>query len=171
MSENVKIVPASCTQCGGTVEVDPQTDIATCPFCGTPFIVEKAINNYNIQHAKIEHADNVNIDMTGSVKSVLDFVGEQMKESRAERREARKIEAENSKMITRGFLKIFGIVCIMGMILAIANFIIFQIRGDDDSSYSESEEYSSEAYSSDENDLEDDDFEGADFSGEFNLSY
>ena len=91
MADNVKIVPASCTQCGGTVEVDKGSDTAICPFCGTSFIVEKAINNYNVQNATIEHADNVNIDMTGSVKTVLDFVGDQMKESRAERREARKL--------------------------------------------------------------------------------
>ena len=31
---NVKMVPAICTQCGGTVEVDKDKETATCPFCG-----------------------------------------------------------------------------------------------------------------------------------------
>lgn len=104
MSENVKIVPASCTQCGGSVEVDPNSEKATCPFCGTTFFVEKAINNYNVQHATIEHADNVNIDMSGTVKTVLDFVGDQIKEGREERKEQRKIDAEKDKIVTQGTL-------------------------------------------------------------------
>ncbi|MBO5621655.1 MAG: hypothetical protein J5959_08520 [Butyrivibrio sp.] len=126
MAEHVKIVPASCTQCGGTVEVDPQTENAVCPYCGTTFIVDKAVNNYNVQHATIEHADNVNIDVTGSVKEVLNFVGDQMKEGREDRREARKIEAETSRMISKGFLKIFGYMCIGMLIFALISFIILQ---------------------------------------------
>lgn len=129
MSESVKIVPATCTQCGGTVEVDPNTEKAECPFCGTTFIVEKAINNYYVQHANIGHADNVNIDMTGSVKSVLDFVGDQMKESRAERREERRAAAEDSRQMNRGFLKIFGIMCAAMMVFAFVAFIVLQFTG------------------------------------------
>ena len=41
------IVPAKCTQCGGVLEVDNNMEAAVCPHCGTAFIVEKAINNYN----------------------------------------------------------------------------------------------------------------------------
>lgn len=41
-------VPAKCTCCGATLEVDPRQEAAVCRFCNTPFIVEKAINNYNI---------------------------------------------------------------------------------------------------------------------------
>lgn len=128
MSENVKIVPASCSQCGGTVEVDPNTDKAVCPFCGTSFIVEKAINSYNVEHATIEHADNVNIDMKGSVKEVLDFVGEQMKEGRAERREARKESAEISRNMNKMFIKLmavmFGLVFAYGIIMTIYYMIV-----------------------------------------------
>jgi predicted RNA-binding Zn-ribbon protein involved in translation (DUF1610 family) len=127
MSENVKIVPASCTQCGGSVEVDPNSEKATCPFCGTAFIVEKAINNYNVQHATIEHADNVNIDMSGTVKTVLDFVGDQMKEGREERKEQRKLDAEKDKIMTRGMLKIFGIMFAAMFVFAIIAFIYFQV--------------------------------------------
>ena len=52
------LVPAVCTQCGGSLEVDPTTDAAVCPFCGTPFIVEKAINQYNTTH--INNRVNIN---------------------------------------------------------------------------------------------------------------
>ena len=130
MTENVKIVPATCTQCGGTVHVDPSNTEAKCPFCGTSFVVEKAINNYNIQHATIDHADNVNIDMTGSVKSVLDFFGEQMSEGREIKKEIKKAEAEKDRMITQGFLKMFGIMMAAMMVFGLVAFIFFQVTAD-----------------------------------------
>lgn len=71
----------------------------------------KAVNNYNIQFASIEHADNVNIDVRGAVKDVLGFVGEQMKESREERREFRKEQqAASDNFFKQGSLKIFVIM-------------------------------------------------------------
>lgn len=42
------LVAAKCTQCGGVLEVDSTHDAAICKYCGTPFITEKAINNYNV---------------------------------------------------------------------------------------------------------------------------
>ena len=42
------LVPALCPQCGGALDVDPSQEAAVCKFCGTPFITEKAIQNYNI---------------------------------------------------------------------------------------------------------------------------
>ncbi len=127
MAENVRIVPASCTQCGGTVEVEPQSEKATCPFCGTSFIVEKAINNYNVQHANIEHADNVNIDMTGTVKTVLDFAGNQMKEIREERREYRREAAEKDRMMTKNFFKMFGIMFAVMIVFGIVAFVYYRV--------------------------------------------
>ena len=41
------LVAAKCTQCGAELQVDNSKDAAVCQFCNTPFIVEKAINNYN----------------------------------------------------------------------------------------------------------------------------
>ena len=53
------LVPAKCTQCGATLTIDPSQDAAVCPFCNTPFVVEKAINNYNVTNnttiGKVEH--------------------------------------------------------------------------------------------------------------------
>ena len=99
MDNNVKLVPAKCTQCGGTVEVNKDEETATCPFCGATFVIEKAVNNYN-----------VNIDAKGAVKEVLDFVGDQMNESRQERRRIREEEAENFKTFKAGSLKIFVVM-------------------------------------------------------------
>ena len=44
----MKIVTAKCPNCGGILKVDSEKDAAICQFCQTPFIVEKAIENYNI---------------------------------------------------------------------------------------------------------------------------
>lgn len=42
------LVPAICTQCGAQIEVDDTHEAGICKHCGTAFITEKAINNYNI---------------------------------------------------------------------------------------------------------------------------
>ena len=50
---------AKCTNCGANLEVDNAKDAAICQFCGTPSIVESAINNYNVTNTI--SADVVNI--------------------------------------------------------------------------------------------------------------
>lgn len=40
------LVKAVCTSCGASLEVDNAKDAAICPYCSTPYIVEKAINQY-----------------------------------------------------------------------------------------------------------------------------
>lgn len=53
------LVAAKCTQCGGELKVDPSQEAAVCTFCKMPFVIEKAINNYNtINNIK---ADVVNV--------------------------------------------------------------------------------------------------------------
>ena len=115
--EKTNLVPAVCTQCGAALEVDPSQEAAVCKYCGTPFIVEKAIHNYNIQHATIEHADNVTVDLTGTVRSVLDYCGEQSKERRAYRREERREEREQEKVFIGTFFRFFGVICIVSLIV------------------------------------------------------
>lgn len=41
------LVSAKCLECGGELQVDNSREAAVCQYCGTPFIVEKAINHYN----------------------------------------------------------------------------------------------------------------------------
>ncbi len=141
MPENTRIVPATCTQCGGTVNVDPGSEKATCPFCGTSFIVEKAVNNYNVEHMTVEHADNVNIDMKGSVDSVLNFVGDQLKESRGDRRQARREAKEKDMMMTQSMFKMFGIVFAVMCAFGIIGFIVLQFTDPDKGSEGTATEY------------------------------
>ena len=55
------LVKAQCTNCGGTLEVDNSKEAAVCPFCNTPYIVEKAINNYTTNVTNNIQAQNVTI--------------------------------------------------------------------------------------------------------------
>ena len=41
-------VAAKCTRCGANLHVDSSNEATICNHCGTPFITEKAINNFNI---------------------------------------------------------------------------------------------------------------------------
>ena len=41
------LVAAKCTQCGANIQVDSTHEAGICPHCGTAFITEKAVNNYN----------------------------------------------------------------------------------------------------------------------------
>lgn len=41
------LVSAKCTNCGASLEVENTKDAAICPYCDTPYIVEKAVNYYN----------------------------------------------------------------------------------------------------------------------------
>ena len=51
-----------CDNCGGILTVDPSLKAANCPFCGTAYVVQDSINNYNTS-IKVEsmHADVVNV--------------------------------------------------------------------------------------------------------------
>jgi len=41
-------VEAKCTNCGAVLPVDSARDAWVCGYCGTPFVVEKAIQQFNI---------------------------------------------------------------------------------------------------------------------------
>ena len=56
------IVQAKCENCGGVLAVDDSQKAAVCPFCNTPYVVQDAINNYNItNNIKVESGATVNI--------------------------------------------------------------------------------------------------------------
>ena len=76
-NDNIKMVPATCSQCGGKISVDPSQEKIFCKYCGTSLLVEKAIHNYEIQNAKIERVESININKRGAVESVLNFVEKQ----------------------------------------------------------------------------------------------
>ena len=55
------LVNAKCTNCGGVLQVDDSKEAAICPFCESAYVVEKAINNYNITN---------NLNVSNSVVNV-----------------------------------------------------------------------------------------------------
>ncbi len=64
-------VEAKCTNCGATLVVDSAKDAAICEFCGSAFIVEKAINNYNITNHNHITANVVNVYNTATADYVI----------------------------------------------------------------------------------------------------
>lgn len=54
------LVAAQCTNCGAALQVDNSKEAAVCQHCGSAFIVEKAIHNYEINNSyQIENANIV----------------------------------------------------------------------------------------------------------------
>ncbi len=57
---------AKCTNCGGSLQVDSTKKAAICPFCNEAYIVEEAINNYNIS------IDTINVNDDRAAKSRIE---------------------------------------------------------------------------------------------------
>lgn len=57
------LIPAKCTQCGATIKVDDTKEAGICESCGTAFITEKAINNFNVTNNI--NVSNATINMVG----------------------------------------------------------------------------------------------------------
>lgn len=138
-----RLVPAVCTQCGATLEVDPTQDAAVCKYCNTPFIVQKAVENYTVQQAKIEHVDTVKLDMKGTADSFFSFVGEQMSESRKIRAEERRERRAMDREMNKAFIKIFGYMMLTMMVIAVIWSVVIMIRGDSGEETSGAESYES----------------------------
>ncbi len=49
------LVKAQCTNCPGILDVDPSLKSAVCPYCGTTYIVEKAIQNYQFHIGNVQN--------------------------------------------------------------------------------------------------------------------
>ena len=43
----MSLVQAKCTSCGANLTVNPDNEASVCKYCGTAFITEKAIDNFN----------------------------------------------------------------------------------------------------------------------------
>lgn len=44
----MSLINAICTNCGAQLKVESNKEAAICEYCGSAFIVEKAIKNYNL---------------------------------------------------------------------------------------------------------------------------
>ena len=64
----MSLVNCKCTNCGSNLSVDDNKDAAICEYCGSAFIVEKAVNNYII-------SNNISADVVNIYSSeTKDFV-------------------------------------------------------------------------------------------------
>ena len=103
-SKSINLKPAICTQCGATIEVDPRQEAAICKFCGTSFIVEKAIIDYNIQNMTVKHVDSINVVKTSPLDSILKFADKQISRRADEKRRVEE-EARIQREKTDAFFK------------------------------------------------------------------
>ena len=66
IDQSAKLVPGTCTNCGASLQVDPNLQAAICPACGTPYIVQQAINNFNIHSSGNISIENAVINIPGA---------------------------------------------------------------------------------------------------------
>lgn len=67
------LVKAQCTNCGGSLEVDNAKEAAVCPFCGQAYVVETAIQNFQINNTHIENTYIVD-DEYSRLKEAADYL-------------------------------------------------------------------------------------------------
>ena len=60
-----KIVPAICTNCGASLNVDSSQTAAACPYCNSAYVVEKAIQEYRINVSGNVIANGATINING----------------------------------------------------------------------------------------------------------
>ncbi len=60
----MSMIPAKCTQCGANINVDDTKEAGICESCGTAFITEKAINNYEVTNNI--NVSNATININGA---------------------------------------------------------------------------------------------------------
>ena len=60
------LINAKCTNCGGVLQVEQGKDAMVCPFCGSAFIVEKAVQNFNV-------TNNIRADVVNIYQGQKDF--------------------------------------------------------------------------------------------------
>ncbi len=111
-------VPAQCTNCGGELTVDPTQDAAVCKYCGTPFIVSKAVQNYNIQHNTYQ-TNIVNDQRKGAVESILSYASERQDKKQQRLDEERRRNEENAKKNKKTILWVLGWIFIFPVPLTI----------------------------------------------------
>ncbi len=64
--EKTKLVPAKCTSCGAQLEVDSTQQAAICPYCNSAYIVEQAINNFQVNMSGNMNISNATINVVNS---------------------------------------------------------------------------------------------------------
>lgn len=69
----MELKAAICPKCSGHISTDPQKETMFCPFCGTKYFVQQAINQYNtsIVTDKLEIKDNYVEEVIRSSKHTI----------------------------------------------------------------------------------------------------
>lgn len=75
------LVKAQCTNCNAPLEVDDNKEAAICPHCGTPYIVEKAINYFEVNNTFVGATININPEIQSGLDAAEALVnlGETLK--------------------------------------------------------------------------------------------
>lgn len=71
----MKLIPGVCTQCGATLSVDKNKDAMICPYCNTPFVAEKAIQNFSTVYNITNNITAKNVIVQGQEKTEFDIIG------------------------------------------------------------------------------------------------
>lgn len=67
------LLNAKCVNCGATIKVDESKEATICKYCGSAFVTENAINNYNMHITNNMNIANANILVSGfSAKNEYD---------------------------------------------------------------------------------------------------
>ena len=72
----MSFVAAKCTQCGSSIEVDNSKDADVCSHCGTAFITQKAITNYNTYVQN--NIQNATVNITGKNLDALRSLADEL---------------------------------------------------------------------------------------------
>lgn len=64
---SITLIKAQCTNCGATLDVNQNMDAAICPFCNTPYVVEKAVNLYKTENHNKYIMDGANVHISSGV--------------------------------------------------------------------------------------------------------
>ena len=74
---SIHFVPAKCPSCGAVLSVDPSKKTASCEHCGSAFIIDRAIRNYQVKMDGDLNVDKAVINVSGpSVENLLKRAGD-----------------------------------------------------------------------------------------------
>ena len=99
-----KFVPARCTNCGAELTVDPSQEAAVCKYCDTPFIISKAIQNYNFEtnynttNNTTNNITNVYNERKSAVESYMDYAIEKEKTKQQSIESERQLKQEKLRI-------------------------------------------------------------------------
>lgn len=71
----MELIPGICTQCGATVSVNNDDEAMVCPYCNTPFVVERAVQNFNTTYNIINKITANNVYIQDGKDRCFDIVG------------------------------------------------------------------------------------------------